>query len=255
MNNKLLDGQIYSYANLGILYRVQKDYENALEAFLKCLDIANESGRGHFIPRIKKDIGETLFQAERLEEAEKYWKESLSESEALGIADLKMEAYLNMSKLLMQKGDWQQALSFAQKGFDLATEIQDQGSIAELASQLKTIHKHFGNTKEAFRMYELEVSLRDSLYNKENTRALLDQELQYDFKKKVYRDSLENAATLQIQAEGLKRRSLIIWFLVGALLLIAISGGLLFSRYRLIEQQKVRIQEEKIRPKPLMPSF
>ncbi|MBK7695545.1 MAG: hypothetical protein IPI30_14840 [Saprospiraceae bacterium] len=66
----------------------------------------------------------------------------------------------------------------------MAKEINDFEALNYNYLSLSELDSTEGNYKQALHHYILYVSFRDSLYNEENTRKLVQQQLQFDFSKR-----------------------------------------------------------------------
>ena len=244
---KNLAGKAQSLSNLGAVKSNQGNFSEALQYLKKALGIIEEIQLFFIVPYHKMEIGNMYLQMGQLDSAEVYLKDGMANCQQFGPSDDLISGSLHLSKLYVQKGNWTSALHYAQDGLRRAQESERINLAADLADQLVDVYKHFGRNKEALEMIELQVAIKDSLYNEENTRTLIRQELQYDYDKKALRDSLANANILAAQKADIQRRKLMTNFLVGFLLLTLLFGGFLYTRYRLIQKQKRIIQEEKIK--------
>ena len=244
-SEKIFQGQAITYANLAVLYHKQQRYEDELRVLQEGLQLVEEKGMLFMQPFMQLEIGHALFNLNRLEESDEFISKGLKNSKERGRPIDVIQGYTYQAEIQIEQQKFSAARINALEGYQLATQIDDLRQTAKLAGQLSVINEQLGNSGEALRFYKIESRLRDSIFNEENTRELIRQEYQYDFEKKAYQDSLANAAALEIQEADLKRRSLIIWFLIGVLALLGVFGWVLLSRYRLIAQQRKRIQEEK----------
>ncbi len=244
-NSEQHQGLAMTYANLGTMYQYQSQFRPAIEAFEQSLSIIQEQGIVPMESYVQIELGGTYLSLREFAQAESYLTKGLSNGKVNGRVQDVINGFLYMSKLSAEQGEWTQAKSYAQDGFDLASRLQAPGLKANFAEQLVRIYKQEGNSREALRMYEIEVAMRDSVFNEENTRALINQEYQYTYEKQALQDSLQYAADLQVAAADVKRRTTTNWLLGSMLLLVLIFGLILFNRFRITQQQKQIIEREK----------
>lgn len=244
-SNGQLEGEAQSLSNLGTTYAAQKDYPKALESYQQALKIITDNQITFIIPYHLLQIGKTYMEMGQLEAAEKNILDGLTMAFEVGREEDIIDGHLSASQLYQKQGKWSPALSEAKKGLKIAEQSGYAEFTANLAGQLVSLYKHFGQGENALAMYELQDKLQDSLYNEENTRSLIRQEIQYRYRQDALQDSLANANLLAVQEAKVQRRNLISYFLLGILFLTLVSGGFILSRYRLIRQQKQIIQEEK----------
>ena len=237
--------QAMTYANMGYLKTEQGEYEKAIADFRAGLEIVEAHSILPMKPYLQLELGRSLKELKNYGEAEAYLREGLTNSKANGRVEDVLIAYQHISELLIDQGKWAAAKQHTQEGLAFAQEVGAISYIADLAKLMVPIHKHFGEIAEALRLHEMHTALKDSIFNEESTRALLKQEYKYNYTRQAYKDSIANAAVLEVQASDLKRRKQINWLLWGVLGLIAIFMAILFNRYRLIQQQKGQIQKQK----------
>lgn len=242
---KLVQEEAITYANLGAVYSKKKEYEQALGSFNQSLVIIESKQLVHMLPYIQLEIGNLYFLLEDFDKAEPYFLRGFENSQEKGRAIDGIIGYFYMGKLMMHKENWPEAKTYALEGYRRAEKLKYKGLESDLAQMVSTVYEKLGNSAEALRFYKIQVEHRDSLFSQENTRKLIKQEYEYAFERKAYQDSLANATMLDIQSANLKRQTLVNWFLAIFLLLVVSFGGVLYSRYRIIGRQQVRIQEEK----------
>ncbi|MCG8326874.1 MAG: tetratricopeptide repeat protein [Chitinophagales bacterium] len=237
--------QVITYANLGSLKAAQGQTELAMLDLQNGLNVVEQHGLGDMKPYLQLEMGRVLKDMKRFDEAEVYIYKGLTGSKKGGRTEDALKGYMNLSTLLIQKEKWAEAKVYATEGLALAEKTKNLSYSADLSSILVDINKHFGNTAEALRLHEKYVSLRDSIYNEESMRSLLKQEYKYDYTKRAYQDSIDNAAAMELQGADLNRRKTINLFLWGILALVIVFVFILYNRFQLIQQQKKAIQEEK----------
>ena len=240
-----VESKAMSLSNLGAVYTNQGNYQEAIKAFKGTLEMLYEYQIFFMVPYHELEIGNAYLALNQLDSAELYLFNGLESSKKVGRNDDILSGNLLLSKFYSDRGDLNKALSYARQGLEIAQLSEQPGKSLEFTNQLVDLYKVLGNDKELATTLELQIGLKDSLVNEENTRSLIRQETQYFFDKKAYSDSLKNAAKLELQASDLKRRRALNWSLGGILLLLALFGGILVNRYRIIQQQKKQIQEEK----------
>ena len=241
------EGMAMTYANTGALRDAEKDYVAAAEAYKECLKIVQENGMLNRVPFVQLELGNTYLKSRDFVEAEKYIDKGLANSQELGFSQFILSGMLYKCMLLIEQGKWQKAESYGIKGYNQSKDIQDLSLQSDFAAQLVIIYKQLGRNAEALQMFETKQLLKDSLLNEETTRALIQQEYQYNYERKTFQDSLANIATLEQKNADIRRRSLINRFLWAILLIVVVFVGMLVNRYRYIQKQRLSIQEAKDR--------
>lgn len=151
-----------TYINIGNLYQLTKNNDSALYYFNKGLSMYSESNDQHGIATSLNRLGGIYF-------------EKKNNSKAL--------EYLNKSILIAKKID----------------AIDIEKSASQVLSDLYLLENNPAKSLLFFKKY---VQLKDSLINVDNTKKIIQQQMQYDFDKKTTADSLQNME--QVKYEKLK---------------------------------------------------
>jgi serine phosphatase RsbU (regulator of sigma subunit) len=88
--------------------------------------------------------------------------------------------------------------------------------------------------------YKKYIALRDSIFNKENTKNALRTELNFEFEKKQSLEKVEQEKRNVVVAAERKRQRIVLWFVSGFAVLILLGSIFMYSSY----SQKQRINNE-----------
>lgn len=229
------------YQMLGAWHANQEQYPAALEAYLKSLQIIKEKGITYLQFEVEGGIGFVNWKMGKLSEGEKYILKAVNRSKESGNIYEQLSGSLLMVQLLSDQGKWKQAKIMAEEGFDLAQKNGSVNEMSNFAKELSHIYQSIGDPTASLRMYQTHIELRDSLFNEENTRKVINQEYKYQ----AYKDSLQNATSMELQSLRLQRRTQTNWLLGGMLALVAMFSIILLNRFRLTRKQKQIIEDEK----------
>ncbi|MEM6264576.1 MAG: tetratricopeptide repeat protein, partial [Bacteroidota bacterium] len=246
-DSQMVQAQAFVHMGYGNYHMLREAYAQALTSFETSYAIIQEHSFGRMRINAMTKLAKALVKLDRLEEANTYLTQALSEANAKGQKGMLPQIHIQLVNLLMEQGKWKEAQQFALDGFALAEFSKQVRNQADLANQLVEIYKHFGNSDEALRLLEIEDQLQDSMFSKENRRAYFQLEYEYYYKRQAYQDSLKNVAALAIKEEENIRRKNTANFLLGGLVLTFIFGLVLWSRFRITRRQKQVIEEEKIK--------
>ncbi|MCI4669844.1 MAG: tetratricopeptide repeat protein [Bacteroidia bacterium] len=244
----LVQGEAMSYANIAFLWTSQEKWKEGLDVLQLVYKLKEEKKlEALFGAYLEQELGNALIQLNRLDEAESYIKKGLEINKSFGNVEGIATVYHSLSQLNRKKGDWNQAFIYAQKGYNQATTLQNVLLQSNLAKELVDIHKHFNRPEEALEMYEIHMGLRDSLYNEENTRSLINQGYRYAYEQQAFRDSVESAIIIAQKEEENRQRKATSYFLLFGLAMTILFGLVLWNRFRLTRSQKKIIEGEKVK--------
>jgi serine phosphatase RsbU (regulator of sigma subunit) len=238
--------------NLGLIYKDQGDFEAAKRTHERSLEIYRSLDHEQGIASALSNLGLAYQSLESYEKALALYKESLQRFERNGYLQGVAINLNNMGQAYAALGNLKQARIHSQKALDVALDV---GAIIEArgaAESLWMIEKDLGNHQRSLEMYELFISIRDSIRSEENQQAIIRQEYKYAYEKQAAADSIKAAeakkvmnaqlAAQEAQLEKEKSQRYALW---GGLGLLALFGGVMFNRFQLTSKQKDIISEQK----------
>ncbi len=158
----------------------------------------------------------------------------------------------SIASTLLKKGITKEALIFATKSLKIAKELGFPEHIKSSAMTLKNIYKQQNKFDLAYKMFELEMQMQDSLKNTETKKASISKQFQYEYDKKNAADSVVNAqkdkietAHLVAKDEQLKHERTQRLALVGGLVLVLIFSVIMSKRFKISQNQKIIIEKQK----------
>ncbi|MBS1637927.1 MAG: tetratricopeptide repeat protein [Bacteroidetes bacterium] len=163
-----LAGEGLNYLNLGSYYHKKKQYAQAIENFLK---------------------------------AEKIFSEQEMDPDLSTV-------YYNMADVYTEQGDYKKAVVYGEKSLTLANKIQGRAQQESAHQVLTNVYDKLHKTAEAYSHYKSYIAIRDSIYSEDNKKAQFKVELEYEYVKKRYADSLDQVMVTRIQEEALGQERL-----------------------------------------------
>ncbi len=125
-------------------------------------------------------------------------------------------------------------------------------NIKNSAQTLKQIFQKQNKYKEAFEMYELEITMQDSINNEETQKAAVKKQMQYQYETQARElQNEQDKKDILAKAELEQRKKERNYFIIGFALVIVLAG-FIFRSYRqkqkaniLITEQKKEVEESK----------
>lgn len=199
------NGIASNLGNIGSVYKSMGQYEKAVEYQLQALKIFEETGNKQAVSVTTGNIG---------------------------------NGYIALNKTAL-------AQKYLQRSLDIGKEV---GS----ANEIKYAHECFFNLYEkikkpalALEHYKLFIQYRDSMFNEENTRASMQQEIKFGYEKKAAADSVKTSEEKKVINAQLKAEQTERYALYGGLLLVALFSVFMVNRFRVTHKQKKIIEEQK----------
>ncbi len=253
------------YSNIGSIYKEQKKYELAIEYFDQSIKIYQELKiqRGYATSLSKKTSIEfellkdtsTSIHLDLLQNFVNKHKESFKIYNEIEDNEGKAFSLLNISLVYKEMGNLLLAEQYARQSIEIANEIGFPESIKNAADILKDVALSKQNYREAYQMQELYYQMLDSINSQSVYDATLQRQYQYEYEKKLIKDSLaikeaekirELKYTQQIKTQKTYTIVGIIgFFLMLIVVLVVYRGYKLKKKSNLLLENKNLIIEEK----------
>ncbi|MBL4716370.1 MAG: tetratricopeptide repeat protein [Bacteroidia bacterium] len=236
-------GMAYSYNNIGVIYSRQGDFHKALEYHSLSLKLREEMKNKKGMAESYHNIGSVLCRMDSLKEGMKYMELGLELVRELGY---KAGVSSNLSAI----GGWQ--LSFSSKAaedkkvqlieaafengleaLELAKQIGYVDNLRRASRLLSKVYKKQGKFEDALAMKELEIKMRDSIVNEENTKATIRQQMKYEYEKEQILAEQARKDQLRIINEQLSRRDNLQYSAIFIGILILFGGVLMLGFVRI----------------------
>lgn len=248
-NNDDKRGMAFSLNNIGGIYSKKGDIKKALEYYNMSLKIREELNDKRGIASSLTNIGAVYAKQNNFNIALTYFQKSLTIKEELEDKDGIIYSLNHMASIMLSKGNVKEANQFANRSFKIAKELGYPDNLKMAAETQKTVFQKQNKYKEAFEMYELEIKMRDSIFNQDTRKASVKKQIQYQYEKKAAADSVKNFeeravknALLTAQQAQLNQEKTTRYALFGGLALVALFGVFMFNRFKVTQKQKTIIE-------------
>ena len=264
----------HSYLNVGNIYMVTGDLDKALESFSDGLDIHQKTNNRRGMADAHTNIGDIYLEGKAHEEALEHYLEALVIREKLDDKTGVRESLSSIGKVHFARKDYKQAIANYVRALTISQTMDDKPGMLEQYNLLgacynrlenpevalsyltksMTLAKEIGALTELSKAYQLAadahvlraefaeaygyqrryIEAKDSMFNQEKTRALVEMQTQYDVESKEREIDLltKDTQIFQLQKRGL---------MIGLITLL--FGGLasfFYYRYR-VQTRSARI--------------
>lgn len=231
------------YNNIGTIYADEGKYDEALENYQASLAIKEKIDDQYGMTNSYLNIGDVYHQQGDHQEAMRYFTLALKLQEELEDQEGMAATYLAMAGSRIATRQYADASSLLTKVVSISKEI---GSLYYLMDGYKTfahLDSITGNDKRSLEHYKLYVAARDSITNEENTRKLVETQMQYDFDKRESLAKAEQDKKDFIAQRTLQRQKLVRNGFMGGFAVVLLFAGILLTQRNKIEQGKKRSDE------------
>ncbi len=223
----------YMYNAIGWVYIEQRNYPEALKHCLAGLKLAEGARNMSIIAESYNNLGAINEKLGYFSEALKYNFAALKGYEETGIREQIPWVYNNIGLVYLKQKKYNNAAEFLNKALSSSKELGSLELIKFSYENRAKLDSAKGNYKQALEHYKLFVQYRDSLVNKESSKKIVQQQMQYDFDKKE--DSLKQKHLItdtKLQVE--KKQKYFYW---AGLFMLGLLSFFVFLNFR--NQKKI----------------
>ncbi|TAE51859.1 MAG: response regulator [Bacteroidetes bacterium] len=224
-----------STEGLAIAYEQRQDYTTALGYYQQAAAAHEKNGNKPALAITYHNLSSLYSGIKDYDQSLSYARKSLAIREEMGEISGIIASKHNIAGIYYFKGDYDEAIRLETEVYEKARELNLPFMLTPATGALSGMYEAKGMYKEALKFRNLFTSIRDSLNNSENQKAIAG----YEFKQKALTDSLafvqQQAATQVSYQRQLAQRN---YLLFGGLGLAAF--GFIFFRVR--QQRRAREQ-------------
>lgn len=202
-------GLANTFNNIGIIYKVKGESDKALKSFNKALKMQEEIGEQTIgmassltnIGTIKESLGQ-------IEEASRFFSKAKEIQETIGDQVGIANSLFYLGNLKVENNKLSQGIAQCKASLELAVELGLLEVKMNACDCLADAYERSNNKQEAYVYFKKFIAYRDSLLNQENTKAITQKAMSYEFEKIQYQDSLKRAEAERIRALEQKEKDL-----------------------------------------------
>ncbi|HEY6162657.1 MAG TPA: tetratricopeptide repeat protein [Bacteroidia bacterium] len=186
-----------------------------------------------------------------LHEALKYYELSLKQARAIeDLAQVACELY-SLAHLHTQLGDFARAQAELDEALAVSKKTGVKEEIKLTYLFLSELDSAKGDLRSAYMHYRLFITYRDSLTNEENTRKMVQSQMQFEFDKKDAETKAEQEKKDALASEENRKQRMILWSVMGGLLLMLAFSVFMYRSYLAKKRtnREITLQKEVIEQK------
>lgn len=233
------------YSNIGLVYAYQALPDKAIPYFKKSLEYREDSPNEAEKAMTYDFMGFAYIQGKNYYEALNYLNASLEINRRVGHPLRVLDNLRNIGECHLKLRNY----SLAEKELLESLKMsRDNGHINGIEGNSVLLYELYESKKDftkALMYYESYINLRDSMYNLENTKSTLQQEIQFEYDKKAAADSVRVVEEKKVSAAQLVHEQTQRYALYGGLGLVGLFALFMVNRFRVINAQKKVIDSQK----------
>ncbi len=157
LENEVFRGRLWS--NLGVIYDLTDRYSDAIEAYLKSMEVDENNGDLRGVAQSKINIGLLYSHLRQTKEAEKYLNEALTFFEQENDEEGKALAFQNLGKLSMDLMQYEIAKDYFAKALELYNETGNKLQYVNVLNSLTFLLTDQNNLSGALEIIEKSIDI------------------------------------------------------------------------------------------------
>lgn len=235
-----------SLTNIGLTYAFMEEKDEALPYYLKSLKIKEEIGDKYGMGILLNNLALIYKDKKETRKALDMYKRSIEVGREVGDHNTRISAYINSSMIYTDLKQYERARSMIDSARNLAIEQKALLRLARVYEAYGVVYSRSGDYKMAYESRMVYDSISDSLYSENNSKSIAEMRTRFETGQKEIEIALlqnqNRVKTLEIQKQKVQNRNQLMG---GALVILLISGSLLFWRQRTKYRLKFEAEHEK----------
>jgi serine phosphatase RsbU (regulator of sigma subunit)/Tfp pilus assembly protein PilF len=231
--------------NMGTIYDGQGDYTKAINCYEKSLKLREEIGYINDAATSLINLGDICCKQKNIKKALVYFNSALIIKQETGDKDGIAGCLNFLAKTYFEAGNYKLALEKASESMQMSKQYGYRPRIRNAALTLKDIYGALNKTKEALDMYDLYISMRDSINNNETEKQLVKQQYKHEYEIKAIADSVHVLEEKKVAGSKLAQEKTKNYALFGGLGLVMLFSVFMYNRFRITQKQKKLIELQK----------
>jgi len=218
------------------------DFNTAIGYFEKSIDQYSLIGDGRGIANGNQNIAAVYNQMAKPETALGYIRKSIDFYRQINDPEGISGALYTLGKTYYRLNDYERSIQSFKESERIGLEHNLTGGIQYLYEALAMPYYSTGNFKNAYEYYIKYMTIRDSVYNSEKSRQIIELETKYQ-------SEIKQQEIMRLTAER-KRKNSLIYSLAALIALLGFSIMYVFwlvKKNKIISDQNIQIREDKIR--------
>ena len=250
--NKNKEVLSYIYSEIGLIYKEEKSYKNALSYLDTALVYSREINYKRGIATIATYKAGIEYSLGDFNSAKKLYKESLDAYQVINFGPGISQSLTSLAEIDIEFKNYSNAISMldiAWKGAKENNLLEEQTKISKLRVD---VYRELGDTKKALIFYDKFIELKDSVFNIDREKQIEEIETKFQTEKKEEQIEILNRES-ELQLQKLKSQRITLIGLVLIVLFIVAIGILYIKQNKLksillVEQNKQKLLRSQMNP-------
>jgi two-component system, NarL family, sensor kinase len=173
-----------SMNNLGHVYELKEDFTRAMDYYSTSAVIKEILGDLYGASFNYDNMGNILAKQGKYDDAKKFFEKEIDIFEKLNDKAAYAVGLNNMGEMYNFKGDYPKSREYLMKSLAVSTEIGYKDLRSHIYNVLSDTYRKENNYRKAYDYVMLGTALKDSIFNEQKSKQLLDMRTKYETEKK-----------------------------------------------------------------------
>lgn len=218
------------------------DFQTAIKYYEQSLALCSQTGDKDGVAKNNQNIAAVYNKLEKPEIALGYVLKALEHCRNVNDPEGVLSTLFTLGRTYYRLGEYSKSLEAFKESEKISLEGNFTGGIQYLYESMASTYYFLGDYKNAYLGYIKYMTIRDSVYNAEKSRQIIELETKYQ-------SEIRQKEILRLKAEK-KRRNTLVYTLFAVVLLLVFSIYYqirLLRKNRIIDGQNLQLREDKIR--------
>ncbi len=236
-------GVLLCLISLGNTYGEQKKYVLAEEKMLEAHKLSKEINTPYLTASVLESLGNIYQESSSYQKAHYYYKEALNIRKGLpSKKDIAISLNaLGVNNISLKK--YKKAEEYLLKSLEISKEIDVRPILLKNYKALKELSQTRRNFKEALKYQDAFIIVKDSIFNRDKNKQMVELETKYKVAQKEQEIALLTKENQLQEAKSQKEADLRKALIVGLILLTIIGGLLFYSMRQRLRNQKMLVEK------------
>ena len=237
-----------SLASLGNTYSELKEYKQAETYYMKGIPYAQQAGDVYGIAFIKENLGHSYNKMNNHKKALLFHKEALAIREKLHSKDKIAHCQYKVGDTYLKLGDVKNAKNYLFQSLSISEQLNVRPLLQDIYKSIVSLYELENDYKNAFKYQKLYTQVKDSVFNAEKHKQLLEIETKYQTAQKDQEIVLLTKENELKENEAQRQDDIKKAILIGAFLTLLLAALLIYTlRQKLKNQKTLAAKDEEIK--------
>ncbi len=232
-----------TYYEIGVCYLQIGQYEEALKNHRLGLETGIRNQNRGQIGLAYSGIGDVFFDQHKNAEAARYYRNAITEFKAVDNKLVLARQQIKLGECLTRMGLHDASRHHFREAFALITQLESIREYNRYYGGMAQLDSATGQWKAAYYNYRYFISTRDSMFNEENTKKMVQSRMSFEFEKKEAAAKAEQEKKDALAGAELRRQKMLRNGFMGGFAAVMAFASIFFFQRNKIKAGKKRSDE------------